>query len=314
MAWGLNSTVSACPKPIVAAGKAARGHYLGPHDLLQARRSWEQAPTPGRCDLLSEAKGEPRREEEGSTSTRQLEALAKLPESWGKMGPTPGKQRGDLTPWRRAWLDLRSFLLLPRCIFMEAASQKVPSRPAGGHWSSPPHLCRPTLVAPAPLDQNQAHWTHHRPWHLLSVPASQAGFRFQKYVARLLSVEFNDGQPLRVQARGAGRALAGTGLCGCSRPSSRPGAGCAPLAQPMQLLSRPPSLLQNPAQNLPTWARPSLPSFPLHLHLEPGGMAILDQPMYHLCPQHGNVKKQTVWSRETPPGPPGPKEWQQVYV
>ena len=57
-----------------------------------------------------------------------------------------------------------------------------------------------------------------------------------------------------------------------------------------------PGLLCLPFLSISTW--------------RPGGMAILDQPMYHLCPQHGNVEKQTVWSGETPPGPPDPKEWQ----
>ena len=38
---GLSSTISACPKPMVAGGKTARGHHFGPHGLLEARRSWE---------------------------------------------------------------------------------------------------------------------------------------------------------------------------------------------------------------------------------------------------------------------------------
>ena len=81
------------------------GHHLGPHGLLKARRSWErlrkQARAPGSCDLLSEAKGEPRREGEGGATARQPEAPAGLTERWGKMGLTPGKQVGALTPWRR---------------------------------------------------------------------------------------------------------------------------------------------------------------------------------------------------------------------
>lgn len=138
---GSSSTVSACPKPMVAGGKTARGHHFGPHGLLEARRSWEQARTRGRCDLLSEAKGEPRREEEGRTTTIQPEALVRLTERWGKTGPTLGKQVGDLTPWQRAWpLDLRSFLLLPRCVSTEAASQEVPGPPAGGPSRSPLRL------------------------------------------------------------------------------------------------------------------------------------------------------------------------------
>ena len=103
---GSSSTVSACPKPMVAGGKTARGHHFGPHGLLEARRSWEQARTCGRCDLLSEAKGEPRREEEGRTTTIQPEALVRLTERWGKTGPTLGKQVCNLTPWQRAWPGL----------------------------------------------------------------------------------------------------------------------------------------------------------------------------------------------------------------
>lgn len=235
----------------------------------------------------------------------------------GENGPNSGEAGGRPhslapLPWP---LDLSRFLPPARCVSMEAASQEVPGPPGGGPSRSPSRLCRAALVAPAPLGQNQAHRHHHRPWHLLPVPASRADFRFQKYVTWLLSVEFNDGL---CEAGRAGPGWAGalrlfkaklpsrSGLC-----SSGSARGSSGLLHPW---SRSPALLQNPVRNPATWARPSLPPFPLHLHLEPGGTAILDHPMYHLRPQRGKVEKQTVWSGETPPGPPGPEEWQQLYV
>ena len=93
------------PNPRWQEGKLPGATTSVPTVSLRQGRCWErlrkQARAPGSCDLLSEAKGEPWREAEGGTTTRQPEAPAGLTECWGKTGLTPGKQVGTLTLWRR---------------------------------------------------------------------------------------------------------------------------------------------------------------------------------------------------------------------
>lgn len=178
------------PNPQWQQGKLPGGHCLGSPRSLQARRSWEQARTSlGRCDLLSEAKGEPRWEEEGQHQQEAAggseEATRELGEYWAQLR---GSRRGDHS-WRRAWLDLSSFFSSLAAFSRKQRARRCPARRRRA-LEVLHRVSADLLVAPAPLGQNQAHWNHHRPWHLLSVPVSQAGFRFQKYVARLLSIEF----------------------------------------------------------------------------------------------------------------------------
>lgn len=165
----------------------------------------------------------------------------------------------------------------PRWVRFHGSSERGGAGPPGrGPSRSPPRLCRAALVSPAPLGQNQARRNHHRPWHLLSVPASRADFRFQKYVAWLLSIEFNNGL---CEAGRAGPGWAGalrllkarlpsrSGLCssGSARGSwglLRPCAGLLPsFRTPCGTCLPGPGLLCLPFLSTSTWNQAGRPSW-----------------------------------------------------
>lgn len=135
-----------------------------------------------------------------------------------------------------------------------------------------------------------------RPWPLLSALASGQAFASRNVLLSSFPWRLSTGWPLRVRAR---QALAGMGLRLLkANVPSRSGL-CSFWLSPGQL--RPSALLSRLLSFLRTHRITALPGpvlarlpFSLHLHLEPGGIATLCQPIYPLRPRHGNTKKQAL--------------------
>ena len=176
------------PNPWVAGGKAARGHHLGPHGLLEPvtaeSKSWErlrkEATTPGRCDLLSDLSGEPRGRR-GASTTQQLQGTI------GEKEPSSGKQM------RRPQHSLAEGLAtrperIPSLSWAHfhgsRVCQEVPG-PRGRGPSVSTATSAELLRSPQPdalLGQNQAHQNRQALAPAFS-PGQRAGFCFQKCVA-----------------------------------------------------------------------------------------------------------------------------------
>lgn len=174
----------------------------------------------------------------------------------------PGPQGRGLPPGSRPLATQR---WVPRSPL--PPSQGFPGRPHGRlHWG------RTELIRTA------------GPWHLLQSWSAGQALASRSLFLSSFPWSLSTGQPLRVRAS-AGQAWLGW-VCGWLRPMSLPGVGYASLAQPWAARDL----------RIPVLGQPLSAFLSLHRHLEPGGTATLRQPIHHLHPQHGDMKKHALLS------------------